>query len=81
MTISSLTAGKPARSEVRRMRELLLDHGFQHLLLSILIAVGCFYLVLSHPDIKEVWVIIGAVIQYWFSRANGNGNGATNGVK
>jgi hypothetical protein len=35
--------------------------------------VGCFYLVLTHPDIKEVWVIIGAVIQYWFSRAIGNG--------
>jgi hypothetical protein len=46
--------------------------------------MGCFYLVLTRPDVKEVWVIIGAVTQYWFSwAANGhsNGNGAANGAK
>jgi hypothetical protein len=54
-------------------------NGFQHLLLSVLIAMGCFYLVLTRPDVKEVWVIIGAVTQYWFTRANGHGKKGMSG--
>jgi hypothetical protein len=46
--------------------------------------MGCCYLVLTRPDVKEVWVIIGAVTQYGFRRAanrHSNGNGAANGAK
>jgi len=60
------------------VRELLVDKGFQHLLISLVVLCGGGGLLATRPELKgEVFGAFGLLLGWWFRGvANGNGNGA-----